>query len=444
MNKFNNLRLRFFGTPLLLEPSKAETILNILSEKFSGEQMAVIPMTAQPQESYSLNDGVATIEMRGTLVRTGSWVSALSKLASYSATKAMIADAIADDEVEQIALIVDSGGGEATGVADLSDLIREARTQKPIHCFVDGACCSACYWIASSCTSITISQDSRIGSIGAVMALKQLTEAADKQGIKVHLFFAGSAKVDGHPFSDFSDESKERLQNSIDSIYSLFVKSVALDGRLNEEAVRATEARVYMGQDAVNIGLADSVGKLDNFLISLKEGNMPKEKATETVKAEDNTITQAMLDDSVAEATAKATADGITAERARLADIDTMTIKGLEDVAAEAKAQGWDQLTFLKAQTEAQQKIVTETATDPKLNHINELRNEAGEEDAIKAVAAKTPEKAPEEITELAKSATDEEIRAAFEGSDYIKAEFNTVENFTALVKFSGYEKEVN
>ena len=441
--KFNNLKLRFFGSPLLMLPSKAETVLQILSEKFDGKEMAAIDISSKPDESYEVLDGVAAIEMRGTLVKTGSWANSLSGIASYSATKTKIQQAMSDPTVEQLLLVVDSGGGEAKGVADLADYIRKAKLEKPIHCFVDGCSASAAYWIASPCTSITISQDATVGSIGAVMALKQLTGMAEKEGVKVHLFFAGNAKVDGSPFSEFSEDQKKRLQDRIDSIYSLFVKSVSLDGRLDEQAIRDTEARVYTGQDAVDMGLADSVGTLETLFTSIKGGSMPKEKAEEAkAEVEVSTISQAQLDEAIAQAKAEAIEEGAKLEAGRRTEIDALTILGCEKIAEQAKAENWDVNAFLKAQTLEQQKTVATAKEDAKLNHINELRNEAGEEEAIIPVSTKEPV-AKVEVEKLERGATEEEVKAAYEADETIRAEFPNYEDFKALVSFQDYKKEV-
>ena len=79
-------------------PSKAETILQILSEKFDGKPTTAINIPTQTDESYQVLDGMATIEMKGTLVKTGSWASALSGIASYTSTQAMLSEAIQDPD----------------------------------------------------------------------------------------------------------------------------------------------------------------------------------------------------------------------------------------------------------------------------------------------------------------------------------------------------------
>jgi ClpP class serine protease len=65
-------------------------------------------------------------------------------------------------------------------------------------------------------------------------------------------------------------EVKGELQAEIDRFYDLFVASVA-KGRpgMDEAAIRATEARTYIGADAVAVGLADAVGSFESVLAEL-------------------------------------------------------------------------------------------------------------------------------------------------------------------------------
>lgn len=83
----------------------------------------------------------------------------------------------------------------------------------------------------------------------------------DRKGIKPTLIFAGAHKVDGNPFEPLADAVRQDLQDEVDAIYDLFVKSVAAGRKgLSPAAIRGTQARTFMGQAAIDQGLADEMG----------------------------------------------------------------------------------------------------------------------------------------------------------------------------------------
>jgi ClpP class serine protease len=80
---------------------------------------------------------------------------------------------------------------------------------------------------------------------------------------------AGAAKVDGNPHQPLSDSARATLQADVDALYGKFTTLVAERRRLSPEAIRATEAAVYRGDQAVAAGLADKVGTLRVALADL-------------------------------------------------------------------------------------------------------------------------------------------------------------------------------
>jgi len=84
-------------------------------------------------QPYAVVDGIAVIEISGTLVHRGAWIGQSSGLTSYEGIAAQLQTALADPGVRGIALEIDSFGGEVAGAFDLADRIRAARAQKPVQ-----------------------------------------------------------------------------------------------------------------------------------------------------------------------------------------------------------------------------------------------------------------------------------------------------------------------
>lgn len=281
---------RLLNTPLLIHPAKAQIILGILSGRigleagmFGVDESAEGPgasrfvgSTRRSDGSASLArnvDGVAIVPVLDTLVNRGAWLDSRSGLTSYEGIAAQLRDAGQDPDVRSVLLDISSPGGEAAGMAGLADLIRSVRQTKPVTAFVNDMAASAGYGIASAANEIVISPTSIVGSIGVVMLHADRSGELAAQGVKPTLIFAGSHKVDGNPFEPLSDAVRADLQASVDAHYRQFLDTVALGrgGRLTANMARATEARTFIGSEAIALGLADRVASFDEVLAALSQ-----------------------------------------------------------------------------------------------------------------------------------------------------------------------------
>lgn len=263
---------RVINRPLLLHPQKAEVILWVL-----GERVGLAPEAPSPEQNrfigqpkmldrftkaYTVVDGVAVITIEGSLVNRGEWIGANSGLVSYEGIEAQLAIAMTDANVQAIVFDIDSGGGEATGMYGLASKIRTARQGKPIVAVVNDIAASAAYGIASQADEIVVSPTSVVGSIGVVLMHIDASKMMEMKGQTATLIYAGAHKVDGHPFGPLPDAVRADLQREVETFYDRFIETVVAgrEGRLSDEAARKTEARVYIGQEAIALGLADRVG----------------------------------------------------------------------------------------------------------------------------------------------------------------------------------------
>ena len=279
---------RLLNTPLLIHPAKAQIILGVLSgrigldaslfavedDEHAAGASRFVGSTRRADGSASLArnvDGVAIVPVLDTLVNRGAWLDSRSGLTSYEGIAAQLRDAGQDPEVRSVLLDISSPGGEAAGMAGLADLIRSVRQTKPVVAFVNDMAASAAYGIASAANEIVISPTSIVGSIGVVMLHADRSGELAAQGVKPTLIFAGSHKVDGNPFEPLSDAVRADLQASVDAHYRQFLDTVALGrgGRLTANMARATEARTFIGSEAIALGLADRTASFDEVLASL-------------------------------------------------------------------------------------------------------------------------------------------------------------------------------
>lgn len=350
---------RFLNTPLLIDPAKAATIYGVLSGRINADvPLDLGGMDAEAVEfevttggptpeatrfrgSHRTADGgytdlrregsVAMIEVTGSLVNRGAWVGASSGLTSYEGIGAMADKARLDPSITAAILDINSPGGEATGMFALAEKVRALAAVKPVIAVVNDVAASAAYGIASAATEIVISPTSFVGSIGVVMVHMDHSGEMKQKGHKATIIHAGARKVDGHPFGPLSSDVKANLQAKVDVLYERFLETVEVGrgSRLNADAARDTEAEIFIGQQAIELGIADRIGTFDAVLEELST-NARSGTTTENVKmatenngpkTEGATITQAQHDSAVSDARAAGMVEGQKAATARVGSI---------------------------------------------------------------------------------------------------------------------------
>ena len=178
--------------------------------------------------------------------------------------------AVADEVVEQIeradedeavrALLVklNTPGGEIVPSEDIR--IAADRFDGPTVAYATDVCASGGYDIAAGCDELWAREGSIVGSIGVVGSRVNAADLADRLGLDYEQLTAGEYKDAGTPLKDLEPDERAYLQGLIDDYYDQFVETVA-DGRdMDEAAIRDTEARVYLGDRAAELGLVDELG----------------------------------------------------------------------------------------------------------------------------------------------------------------------------------------
>mgnify|MGYP003600634438 CR=1 FL=1 len=276
MTVLPHLAARLFGVPLAIHRPKLDVILSVLGARVGLADLAApVGYTPAARALGPPSGKVAVIPIHGTLVRRTSGIEAESGLASYTGIAAQLDAALASPEIAAILLDIDSPGGESGGVFDLADRIRAASEVKPIWAVANDMAFSAAYALASAAARLFVARTGGVGSIGVIaMHVDQSVKDAH-DGVRYTAVFAGERKNDLNPHEPISNEAHAVLKAEVDRIYDLFVETVARHRGLDADAVRATEAGLFFGPDAVATGLADAVGSLDDALTQLTQSLSP-------------------------------------------------------------------------------------------------------------------------------------------------------------------------
>jgi protease-4 len=166
-----------------------------------------------------------------------------------------------------VILRINSPGGSPVQSGIINDEIRRLRAlypNKPLHVVVEDICASGGYYIAVAGDQILVDKASIVGSIGVVMDSFGFTGLMDKLGISRRMITAGSNKGMLDPFSKEDPKQVEMVQTMLNEIHQQFITVVkAGRGDRLKETPDLFSGRVWNGEQAVKMGLADGFGTVD-------------------------------------------------------------------------------------------------------------------------------------------------------------------------------------
>ena len=261
-----HLASRLFGTPLLVHRAKLDVILAVLGERLNLSLPATELAVPPPRPSPAGAPGIAVLPIHGTLVKRSAGLHAASGLTSYTEIGTLLSAALADPQVAGILLDIDSPGGEASGNFELARAIRDATRHKPVWAVANDSAFSAAYALGAAAQRLIVTETGGVGSIGVIALHIDQSVRDANEGYRYTAVTAGTHKNDFTPHHPLSEGARSELQTEVDRLYGLFVDHIAAMRRIDAEQVRATEAGLYFGGNAVSAGLADAVGSHDSTL----------------------------------------------------------------------------------------------------------------------------------------------------------------------------------
>lgn len=293
---YPRLAERIYNTPLLIAAEKAEVIESVFRAHLDGtakdlpkfESVArpdILTQTAmtftRQRAGYMRSDnGVAMIQVIGSLAQRTSGLDAMSGMESYTNIAAQLQAALSDPMVRGILLEIDSPGGEANGVAGLAAEIRAADALKPVVAHANEIAFSAAYWLAASAGELYVPKTGMVGSVGVIMLHVDQSRMNEKRGLEVTHITAGARKADFSPHNPLSDTALNNAQAMVDRLYGQFVDDVAQARGIESDAVRATEAGLLDPDQAMANGMIDGIATMDVALqrLSVLMGDVTKRK----------------------------------------------------------------------------------------------------------------------------------------------------------------------
>ncbi len=274
-----------------------EDVRQMLKDQFQGKQLL-------PIEKYAANvkmapnkakDAIAVIYAEGDVV-DGTARGFSTGVYGDDIVKAL-RQAADDKEVKAIVLRVNSPGGQATASESMTHAVIAAREKKPVIVSMGDLAASAGYEMSCMADVIVAQPTTITGSIGVFGTIPNFGKLMrQKLGLNTDTVSTNRNSNGLSGFRPLSPAAMAMMTKNVEDFYKVFVGRVAEGRHMSfDEVHQIARGRVWTGNDAISIGLVDTLGGLNvamaiaaekSGLENYKVKEFPKEKDTWTQLSE--------------------------------------------------------------------------------------------------------------------------------------------------------------
>ncbi|MCB1646252.1 MAG: signal peptide peptidase SppA [Pseudomonadales bacterium] len=183
---------------------------------------------------------------------------------------ALIRQAQEDNTVKAVVLRVDSPGGSASAAEKIRSALEDAQNAgKPVVVSMGGYAASGGYWISATANKIYASPVTVTGSIGVFSVFPTLDESLDAVGISTDGVGTTPLANSFDPTMPLNPMMADLLDQGVHHTYQKFIGLVARGRNMTTAEVdEIAQGRVWAGTTALDLGLVDSFGTLNDAIES--------------------------------------------------------------------------------------------------------------------------------------------------------------------------------
>ncbi|AJQ51858.1 MAG: signal peptide peptidase SppA [Rickettsia conorii subsp. raoultii] len=179
---------------------------------------------------------------------------------------------IDDSHIKALIVNVNSPGGTVVGSEKIYNILRKISAKKPVVIVMGTMAASGGYLISLGGDYIISHNGTITGSIGVILQTAEVTELAQKLGIKFNNFKSGELKAVPNPTEKLTEAVRVAIMENIEDTYNFFLELVSERRNLPiEEVKKLADGRVYSGRQALKLKLVDAIGSEDTALKWLQE-----------------------------------------------------------------------------------------------------------------------------------------------------------------------------
>jgi protease-4 len=233
---------------------------------------AMMQMFSKTPRKSPSGPAIAVVHIDGTIVDGDSTAGGLFGGASVGSRtiRNALEEIRGEGNIKGVVVRIDSPGGSAVASEVMWQGIRAVAASKPVWVSVGGMAASGGYYCAVAGDRIYVNPSSIVGSIGVVGGKLAMGGLYDK--LKVHAVSRARGPMAGmfDAARPWSEEELKLIRAKMTRTYDLFTRRVSA-GRQGIDLARTAEGRLFSGEKAIAMKMADRVGGLEDAIVDMAE-----------------------------------------------------------------------------------------------------------------------------------------------------------------------------
>lgn len=221
----------------------------------------------------SSNNVVYVIPLEGDIIESETEVFAGEENINVAETLEKLNIAKENDKIKVVVLRINSPGGSALTSDIIAEKIKELASEKPVYVSMSSVAASGGYYISANADKIFVDRNTITGSIGVVSILPDFSKLITDNGVNIEKISEGEYS-DLYSSDTFTEKKYNKIYNSNLKVYDDFLNVVSKARKIDKEKLKTiAEGRIWTGEEAVKIGLADEIGGLNEAIYGIAEDN---------------------------------------------------------------------------------------------------------------------------------------------------------------------------
>ncbi len=221
----------------------------------------------------SSNNVIYVIPLEGDIVESETVVFAGEENINVAETLEKLNIAKENNKIKAVVLRINSPGGSALTSDIIAEKIKELASEKPVYVSMSSVAASGGYYISANADKIFVDRNTITGSIGVVSILPDFSKLITDNGVNIEKISEGEYS-DLYSSDTFTEKKYNKIYNSNLKVYDDFLNVVSKARKIDKEKLKTiAEGRIWTGEEAVKIGLADEIGGLNEAIYGIAEDN---------------------------------------------------------------------------------------------------------------------------------------------------------------------------
>src|SRR5438132_13017460 len=239
--------------------------------------ISLFPQTMPLREKTvqgTATDKILMMDLSGVISEKGSSNPLSESEDLVALIKEELTLAAEDSQIKALLLRINSPGGTVTASDVIHHEINEFKSKRkiPVVTVIMDVGASGGYYIAVAADRIIAHPTSVTGSVGVIMLRVSAEGLLQKIGVEASAIKSGAKKDIGSPFRPMTEDERAIFQSMINGFFSRFLDVVSKGRSLPADQLKViADGRVLTGPQALQLGLVDQVGYLDDGIAAAKK-----------------------------------------------------------------------------------------------------------------------------------------------------------------------------